>query len=159
MKRLYKSRKDKIFDGVCGGTAEFFNTDPVLVRIIFVLFTLIGGSGIIAYIVGMIIMPVKPIEEGETEKDDKKEKSDAKAVKASGEPARTVSPSSGSLFIGIILILIGGIFLMDNFPFINIHPFFWLRRHFWEYFIPGILIVTGIIMLVKSGDNKTKEKD
>jgi phage shock protein C len=48
MKRLYKSRKEKIVDGVCGGIAEYFDTDPVLVRIIFVLFTFVGGSGIIA---------------------------------------------------------------------------------------------------------------
>lgn len=158
MKRLYKSRKDKIVDGVCGGIADYFDTDPVLVRIIFVLFTFVGGSGIIAYIVGMIIMPPKPAGEGEVEKVAKKVKDAAKSVKSSVQSARTVSSSSGSLFIGIILIIIGGIFLMDNFPFFNIHPFYWLRRHFWEYFIPGILIVTGAMLLIKSSNNKDKSK-
>ena len=158
MKRLYKSRKDKIVDGVCGGIAEYFDTDPVLVRIIFVLFTFVGGSGIIAYIVGMIIMPAKPAGVGEVEKVAKKVKEAAKSVTKSEQPARAVSPSSGSLFIGIILIIIGGIFLMDNLPFLHIHPFYWLRRHFWEYFIPGILIVTGVMLLIKSGNNKDKSK-
>jgi phage shock protein C len=156
MKRLYKSRKEKIVDGVCGGIAEYFGTDPVLVRIIFVLFTFMGGSGIIAYIVGMIIMPTNP----PGEEDDKKpagkaeEKSKAKLAKTSEKPVKKESPGSGSLFIGIILIILGGIFLFDNFPFFHFHPFYWLKRHFWEYFLPGILILTGIVLLVKSGEKK-----
>lgn len=156
MKRLYKSRKDKIVDGVCGGIAEYFDTDPVLVRIIFVLFTFVGGSGIIAYIVGMIIMPAQPVGEEASEKPSKKEeaKPKVKPVKTSEQPAKTATMSSGSLVIGIILIIIGGIFLIENFPFFDFHPFYWLRRHFWEYFIPGILIVTGLVLLVKSGEKK-----
>ena len=43
--------------GVCGGIAEYFNVDPTLVRIAWVLFTGLGGAGIIAYIIAWIIVP------------------------------------------------------------------------------------------------------
>ncbi|MDR1531412.1 MAG: PspC domain-containing protein [Clostridiales bacterium] len=60
MKKLYKSRTDHKFDGVCGGIAAYFKLDPSLVRIVWVLFTLLGGSGILLYIICMIIMPREP---------------------------------------------------------------------------------------------------
>jgi len=50
-------KKNRLIAGVCGGLAEYFNTDPVLVRLIFVLFTFISGLGIIAHIVLWIIAP------------------------------------------------------------------------------------------------------
>jgi len=56
-KRLYKSSSNKIFCGVCGGLGEYFDIDPVIVRIIWVLFCAMGFSGIIAYIVAAFIMP------------------------------------------------------------------------------------------------------
>ena len=56
-KRLYKSATDKKLCGVCGGIAEYFDMDPTLVRLAWVAFTLLGGSGIIACIVAAIIMP------------------------------------------------------------------------------------------------------
>ena len=58
-KRLYKSREDKKLCGVCGGIAEYFELDPTLIRLAWVVFTLLGGSGIIAYIIAAIVMPDK----------------------------------------------------------------------------------------------------
>ena len=58
-KRLYKSNENKMIDGVCGGIAEYFNMDPTLVRLGWVLFCALGGSGIIAYIIAAIIIPSK----------------------------------------------------------------------------------------------------
>lgn len=59
-KRLYKSRTDKKIDGVCAGIANYFNLDPTLVRIALVLFCLLGGSGILAYIICALIIPREP---------------------------------------------------------------------------------------------------
>ena len=56
-KRLYKSSTDKKVCGVCGGLANYFDVDPTVIRLIWVIFTLAGGSGLIAYIIAAIIMP------------------------------------------------------------------------------------------------------
>jgi phage shock protein PspC (stress-responsive transcriptional regulator) len=58
-KKLYKSSDRKIC-GVCGGFADYFDIDPTVIRLLWVAFTLAGGSGIIAYIVAAIIMDDEP---------------------------------------------------------------------------------------------------
>ena len=58
-KRLYKSTTDKKLCGVCAGIAQYFNLDPTLIRLAWVIFTLLGGSGIIAYIIAAIVMPAQ----------------------------------------------------------------------------------------------------
>jgi len=55
-----KSSKNKMIDGVCAGIAEYFNIDPTLVRIGLVLFSAMGGAGILAYIIMAIVMPRNP---------------------------------------------------------------------------------------------------
>ena len=56
-KRLTKSSTNKVISGVCGGLAEFFGIDVTIIRIGWVFFTFFGGSGIIAYIICMVIIP------------------------------------------------------------------------------------------------------
>lgn len=56
-KRLFKSETSKKLCGVCGGVAEYFDIDPTVVRLALVAFTLLGGSGILAYIIAAIVMP------------------------------------------------------------------------------------------------------
>lgn len=59
-KRLYKSKTDQKIDGVCGGIAEYLNIDPTVVRLAWVIFSACGGSGILAYVICMLIIPEKP---------------------------------------------------------------------------------------------------
>ena len=59
-KRLYKSNINKMLCGVCGGIAEYFKIDPTLVRLGLVVFSLAGGSGVLAYIIAAIIIPEGP---------------------------------------------------------------------------------------------------
>lgn len=61
-KRLYKSNENKMLDGVCGGIGEYFGMDPTLVRLAWVLFCALGGSGVIAYLLAAIIIPRRPEE-------------------------------------------------------------------------------------------------
>lgn len=61
-KKLYRSDENKMLAGVCGGIAEYFNIDPTLVRLGWVVFCALGGSGLLAYIIMAIIMPSRPIE-------------------------------------------------------------------------------------------------
>jgi len=58
-RQLYRSEKNKLLAGVCGGLAEYFNQDPTIVRVIFVLLTLFGGPGIILYLVLWLILPME----------------------------------------------------------------------------------------------------
>ena len=60
-KMLYKSATDKKIAGVCGGIAEYFNVDATLIRLAWVLFSLLGGSGLLAYIIAALIMPEQPV--------------------------------------------------------------------------------------------------
>ena len=63
-KRLYKSNKNKMLAGVCGGIAEYFNLDPTLIRLGWIVFSALGGSGILAHIIAAIVIPQNPyIEE------------------------------------------------------------------------------------------------
>ena len=64
MKKLYKSNKNRVFAGVCGGIGEYFDTDPVLVRLLWVLISIFFGAGIlglIAYILAALIIPQNPV--------------------------------------------------------------------------------------------------
>lgn len=60
MKKLYRSKKEKMVAGVCGGIAEYLNTDPSFIRILWVIVTLMGGAGILAYIICFIVIPENP---------------------------------------------------------------------------------------------------
>ncbi|MDD5163139.1 MAG: PspC domain-containing protein [Candidatus ainarchaeum sp.] len=60
IKRLYRSGKEKLLGGVCGGIAEYFNIDPVIVRLLWIALCFAGGAGIILYIIAWIIIPRNP---------------------------------------------------------------------------------------------------
>lgn len=59
-KKLYRSRKEKMIAGVCGGIAGYFSVDPTLIRLLAILFTLAGGSAILGYIIMWIVVPLEP---------------------------------------------------------------------------------------------------
>ena len=60
-KRLYKSNQEKMLDGVCGGIAEYFDLDPTVIRLAWVVFCAMGGCGILAYLIAAIIIPRRPV--------------------------------------------------------------------------------------------------
>jgi phage shock protein C len=60
VKRLYRSRTERVIWGICGGLGNYFNVDPVLIRVIAVLTILFGGWGIIAYIILRFVVPLEP---------------------------------------------------------------------------------------------------
>jgi len=58
VKRLLRSKKNRVIAGVCGGIGEYFNVDPTIIRLIWVILTLVSmGAGILAYIIAWIIIP------------------------------------------------------------------------------------------------------
>jgi phage shock protein C len=62
MKRLYRSRNDRKLSGVCGGLGKYFDIDPVIFRIVFVVTIFFGLAGLIAYIIMALIVPLEPEE-------------------------------------------------------------------------------------------------
>lgn len=74
-KRLYRSRTDRMIGGVCGGLADFFNIDPTIVRLIFVLLLLTGSAGFWIYIIMLIVVPEEPRGSSEVIDADVKEES------------------------------------------------------------------------------------
>lgn len=62
--RLYRSRKERVVGGVCGGLAKYFNIDPTIVRLLFIAFILLAGTGILVYIIMWIVVPLDPTELG-----------------------------------------------------------------------------------------------
>jgi phage shock protein C len=59
-RKLYRSRAHRTIAGVCCGLADYFGVDPTLIRVIFVLLNLLGGAGIVLYLLLWIIVPNEP---------------------------------------------------------------------------------------------------
>ena len=159
--RLTKSRDDRVIDGVCGGLAEYFGIDTVIVRLAFVVFTLINGFGILLYIIFMVIMPKpeddehtpisKTIEQNvqgmaEQVKDiveDVTKDIDKKTPDTTAGQQKIRQSHQRSKWFGAILILLGIVFLFDE-----LNLFWWFDE---KFFWPLILILIGLWMLIKRG--------
>jgi phage shock protein C len=60
-KRLMRSSRDKKIAGVCGGLAEYFEIDPTIIRVVWLLAIFLGGTGVLAYLILWIVLPVAPL--------------------------------------------------------------------------------------------------
>ena len=151
-KKLYRSVTDKMLAGVCGGLAEYFSIDPVIVRLIFVLAVIFGaGSGILAYIILWIIVPQKPYiitpfnpEQPKSDADSTADEKKSENTQFNMNIANEKHQNNRSIYAGAFLIVLGGIFLLDNFV-----PHF----HFGDYW-PLILIGLGFAIIFNA-KNKT----
>jgi len=128
MKRLYRLRKDKIFGGVCGGLGRYFNIDPVIVRMLWVVFFLFGGVGSLAYIIGWIIIPEEPVD----------------AVTNQSESCSITQTNHifyVEKFIGAILVLFGLVALGSSLGW-----FTW--QLVWRIAVPSVVVVVGLFVLI-----------
>ena len=96
-KKLYRSNKNKMIGGVCGGVGEYFNIDPTLVRLAFVLLGLCAG-GLIAYIAALIIVPEGTCEEPATAESNTAQAEAAPSADDSStdQAEKTTSPNENS---------------------------------------------------------------
>ena len=60
--RLYRSRDERVFFGVCGGVASYLNIDPTIVRLLFIIFLFAAGTSVIVYLVMAIVVPLEPLK-------------------------------------------------------------------------------------------------
>lgn len=120
-KRLYRSRQDRMIAGVCGGLGHYFNIDPVIVRLVF-LVLLFSGPGILAYLVLAVVVPERPLGEP--------------------EPAitSTITVGNGREWVALALIA-GGLLIMAS----NLRV---LQFIDWNLIWPAVLILTGVAILV-----------
>ncbi len=131
--RLYRSNTDKVIGGVSGGLAHYLNVDPVLIRVAFVLLTLFGGGGILIYIVMWIAIPAEVVDYKAAFNKDQ----DAKAAPAEEAAPVKTDQSNTALIAGVILIILGMLFLADRLiPFYNL-------RDLW----PVVLIIVGVLII------------
>jgi len=139
-KRLYRSRQQRIFAGVCGGLGEYFDVDPVFVRILTVILTFAHGIGLIAYLVAWIAMPKAPVTAANSQQSESPSDTPVE-IQPQREPSvwRTYLP-------GLIFILLGVVFLMDHF-------FWWFH---WHHVWPVLLIIAGAAMIWRSITHKDK---
>jgi phage shock protein C len=142
-KRLYRSTSDRMLGGVAGGLGEYFNLDSTLVRLAFVVVTLFGGSGIIAYLILWIILP----SDKQTHHDSESViKDNATEIKTKAESFAIAVRAQHHFHIiwGFGLILVGLIFLLQNFGYLLGVNLFLL----W----PLILVLIGFSLLSKHHD-------
>lgn len=59
-RKLYRSSKNRVIAGVCGGIGEYANIDPTVIRLAWIILTLFGGSGIVAYLIAWAVIPINP---------------------------------------------------------------------------------------------------
>lgn len=125
-KRLVRLKKGRIIGGVCSGLGDYFDIDPVLFRLIFVLVVFAGGTGILAYIILWIVLPdennssyAEDISKTAQEKDEKKKGENKKelgekAQKEVQDLADKYKEVDGKMIIGGVLVLLGLIFMFNN---------------------------------------------
>jgi phage shock protein PspC (stress-responsive transcriptional regulator) len=154
--RLYRSRIHRVFGGVAGGLAEYLNLDPIVVRILFIIITVINGFGIFLYIILWIIIPESDVpysslndppgtEKGESNSNQPgvdnstSSKKEFDPVEFYNQKAKKKA-NRGRVVVGLILIAFGFIFLAEQY----------FSYFDFEDFLPLALIAVGIILIWNS---------
>lgn len=156
-KRLYRSTQDRLLAGVCGGLGEYLDVDPTIVRLVFILICLAGGSGLLIYLILWLVIPsdkdlaMGAATETVMKKNAAEMKQKAKAVVAefktsaqkSTTQLKTDEPQTNNhrqnlSWLGIVLITWGGLLLLRNLG--------WLPTYLiW----PVVLMVLGLFVLTR----------
>ncbi len=144
--KLYRSERDHILGGVCGGLADFFDVDSTLVRIIFVLLTIFGGSGIIIYLLLWVIVPTESNVSGVFTKEFMRDnineiKDRTRSFAYEFRDATRDRGKNSRNFAGLFILVLGLLFLLQNLGFLGRYGF----DHFW----PILLIIIGFALLMK----------
>jgi phage shock protein C len=123
--RLYRSRDDRVIGGVSAGIAQYLGTDPVVVRLVFVVLALVGGGGLLAYLIAWVIVPEEPAAE------------DLPPGTPAGHGATRATGSDPSLLAGLVLVVMGAALLVHR-----LVPGF-----SWRFAGPVLLVALGVLLV------------
>ena len=140
MKRLYRSTTHKVIGGVAGGLGDYLDIDPVLIRIAFVVALFFGGAGLLAYIIAWIIIPEQPRESTMSTPIDPQQSTVPPQPQPPQPPMHEHRHGHGNIVGGLVLLVIGFLFLAENFL-----PDF----HFGDWW-PLILVAIGVGLLYRA---------
>jgi phage shock protein C len=163
--RLYRSLEHRVIGGVAGGLAEYFDIDPVIVRLVFVIVTFAGGGGLLVYLILWIVLPENPIPNfafhqskpgyapSEPSAKDETVNSDNSDWQEKTEPSAEMffankqkERNAGGLIGGLVLITVGCLFLIDRFvPDIDFGDMW-----------PVLLVVIGAVLIATNLSGKSK---
>ncbi|MFH0882096.1 MAG: PspC domain-containing protein [bacterium] len=131
-KRLYRSRKDRVVGGVCGGLGGYLTVDPVIVRVVWLATVLLGGTGVLAYLIAWILIPESPEE----------------VV----DPGKKTRNMDGAKVVGVVLIVVALIWIGGRF---GIDHMFILP---WGWIAPITLVALGIALLIRPAAHHAAEE-
>lgn len=145
--RLHRSRSDAMLGGVCAGIAEYLGIDPTIVRLFFVIFTLVNGAAVLAYLVLWLVLPAEGAETDGTLEMNVRSGADeiASRARAIGNDVRGFAerrdPRTG-LFVGVALLALGAFYLLRN---LGVSWMSWFNS---DLIWPALLILAGAWLLV-----------
>ncbi len=132
MKRLFRSKTNHVLGGVCGGLGEYFEIDPVLIRLVWLILILFGGVGLVLYVIAWAIIPLEEVEQ------------------AKHADIKTPITLRGHLWWGLVLVIMG-VFLLGSqyriiywpiIPGIHLHT---------RDFVPLVLMLVGLYLVYSFG--------
>lgn len=141
--KLQRNPDDRIIAGVASGLADYFHTDPVWIRVVFVLAVFAGLSGILIYIILWIAVPSGPSVDYRVYEDKGAAPVDRGVYRGSKKE------DNGRFIAGSLLILLGLLFLSREFDLL---PYWVSFDKLW----PLVLIIPGIMILAKAGKKETE---
>jgi phage shock protein C len=142
--RLSRSRTDFMIGGVCGGLGKYFKIDPTLVRLVFVLLTLAGGSGVLIYFILWIVMPREDMPGLQGNMDSQEFGRRANLMGQEMQQMVTRPSTRTVQFIGGALVILGLVYLVQN---LNIPWLAWFNdRLLW----PVLIILVGALLLSRA---------
>ncbi len=143
-KQLTRSRSDYMLGGVCAGLGRYFGIDPTIVRLVFVLLAISGGSGVLLYLVLWIVIPREDLvqSQGPLTGDEF-----GRRARQMGEEMRQVAAQPNTRtaqFLGIALVVVGLIYLVQN---LHLPWLMWFNSNIaW----PAVLIIAGGLLLMRA---------
>lgn len=153
-KEFRRSSTNKVIGGVCGGLGNYFNIDPIVFRLVFAILFFAAGGGLIAYIIAWIAIPGESsnnhfnhdTSSSSSSRESRYDYADRDAEIVSEEkPGHKLNEYSGSLVAGLVLIVIGLVFFLDNYISID-----------FDVIWPLAIIAIGVILMINAISKKSK---